>query len=235
MTNEAYNSDIDKHGDYVYTNLDDILSSRLANARIHAAMGQYVDYRNKTVIDIGCGDGNFTYELIERGAASVVGIDPAEGAVKRASEIYETIPNLSFECHDVCTMPIPPKKYDIAVLRGVLHHIPNMPEGIRAACQLANEIVVVEPNGYNPVLKIIEKTSAYHIAHKERSFFPSTLRSEFKKNGGVISNAHYVNLVPFFCPDGFAKLLSVVAPLVEAIPLVRQVSCGQYVMHIQVS
>lgn len=234
MTNQSYNSDIDKHGDYVYTNLDNVLSSRLANARIYKAMGEGVDFKGKKIIDIGSGDGNFTYELIGRGAAFVMGVDPAEAAVKRASETYKDVPNLKFECQDVCTMPVQ-KSYDIAVLRGVLHHVPDLTEGVRAACQLAHEVVMVEPNGYNPVLKIIERTSAYHIAHKEQSYFPSRLRAEFNKYGGKIVRAEYVNLVPFFCPDGLAKMLNAVAPLVEAIPLVRNISCGQYVMHIKVS
>ena len=36
---------------------------------------------------------------------------------------------------------------------------------------------VIEPNGYNPVLKVLEKVSRYHIEHEERSFFPATLHA----------------------------------------------------------
>lgn len=234
MSNEAYSNDIGQYGDYIYTGIRQPLSAKLANIRIRSGLEKNIDYNGKTVLDIGSGDGNFTYEFIERGAAFVLGIDPVNDAVISASKNYAHIENIRFECHDICTMPVPSKKFDIAMLRGVLHHIPDMAEGVRAACSMAKEVVLVDPNGYNPILKIIEKTSSYHIDHKERSYYPHIIKKEFCKNGGIVLHEEYVNLVPFFCPDWLARILFAIAPIAEAIPVVRHISCGQYILHVRI-
>jgi hypothetical protein len=43
-------------------------------------------------------------------------------------------------------------------------------KAIQIICNIADEIIVAEPNGYNPVLKIMEKVSPYHIQHEEKSY-----------------------------------------------------------------
>ncbi len=37
----------------------------------------------------------------------------------------------------------------------------------------------------------------------------------------------YINLVPFFCPDWFARVADFVTPIVEKIPTLRKFACGQ--------
>lgn len=233
MTQKAYTQDISEHGDYIYTT-DEHLSASLANVRIRRALDENASYAGKTIIDIGSGDGNFTHELIERGAKSILGIDPVQSAVDAANKKYAGVPNMRFECHDICTMPVPKEKFDLAMVRGVLHHIPDMDKGIKAICSVAKEVIMVDPNGYNPVLKIIEKASAYHREHGERSYFPRNIRKTFRKYNATLVRTEYVNLVPFFCPDWLAHLLFRLAPLVEKIPLVKQVACGQYIVNARV-
>ncbi len=41
----------------------------------------------------------------------------------------------------------------------------------------------------------------------------------------------FLNLVPVFCPDWLARLLKVFEPVVERIPLLRVIACGQYVLR----
>jgi hypothetical protein len=89
---------------------------------------------------------------------------------------------------------------------------------------------VLEPNGWNPVLKAIEKLSAYHRAHGERSFFTHTIDGWMKDAGLKIVHRSFSGLVPYFCPDGAARLLKRVEPMVERLPGVRQVACGTYVV-----
>ena len=51
-----------------------------------------------------------------------------------------------------------------------------------------------------------------------------------KDAGLKINSSQMINLVPMFCPDWMAKLCKSVEPLVEAIPLLRTVSCGQNII-----
>ncbi|MEZ4901482.1 MAG: hypothetical protein R2822_06830 [Spirosomataceae bacterium] len=63
----------------------------------------------------------------------------------------------------------------------------------------------MEPNGNNPILKLIEKTSKYHIEHEEQSFIEFSLKKWIKNAGGKVTNWSYVGYVPFFFPDGPAS------------------------------
>jgi hypothetical protein len=101
---------------------------------------------------------------------------------------------------------------------------------IKEAARVARTVAVLEPNGWNPVLKAIEKLSAYHRAHGERSFFAHTIDGWMKDAGLKIVHRSFSGLVPYFCPDGAARLLKRVEPMVERLPGVRQVACGTYVV-----
>jgi 2-polyprenyl-3-methyl-5-hydroxy-6-metoxy-1,4-benzoquinol methylase len=224
---DAFSADVGRFGSYAYTK--GTLSGDLSNARISKSILGLTDFRGKTVIDIGCGDGTYSRELAQAGAASVLAIDPVQNAIEQAKAKYADMPNLYFDCVDLYAMePKPEPAYDIAVLRGVLHHLPDLEGGIRIACALARHIVVMEPNGYNPVLKVIEKTSRYHIEHREQSFPPARLRRLFRRYGAPVTRQEYVGLVPFFCPDKFARILKRIEPMMEALPALRAIACGQY-------
>jgi 2-polyprenyl-3-methyl-5-hydroxy-6-metoxy-1,4-benzoquinol methylase len=69
------------------------------------------------------------------------------------------------------------KRFDCIVLRGVLHHLPDPARAIAGLAAFGGTIIVLEPNGNNPVLKLLEKYSRYHIEHEERSFTPALIRS----------------------------------------------------------
>jgi len=105
---------------------------------------------------------------------------------------------------------------------------------VEKICKKARDIVVVEPNGYNPMLKVIEKTSKYHLEHEEKSYRPGILDAWFIRNGGEIVQSIYVGLVPMFCPDLAARVLKFFEPIVEKTPLLRRLCCGQYVNKIRI-
>jgi len=229
---EEFNRDVSAHQGYVYARADR-LSCRISNARMSEAIAELADLHGKTVVDVGCGDGSYTYELLQMGASSVVGIDAAEGAIRLARERYAHVPAMTFETCDIYSLVAPPARYQVAVLRGVLHHLYQVEKAIENVCRLADTIIVVEPNGNNPILKIIEQTSRYHIAHEEKSFPPRYLDQLFKRQGGEVMQSKYIGLVPMFCPDWMAKALKQVEPFVESLALIRALCCGQYVQKIQ--
>ncbi len=232
MSEKAFTDDIELHGGYVYTT--EKISSKMANARISKSILSMDSFVGKKVLDIGCGDGTYSLQLAQTGAALVVATDPIAEAIQTAAKKYQNISNLRFECLDLYKMEIPSKPYDIAVLRGVLHHLPDLEKGIEIACKLAKKILVMEPNGYNPVVKIIEKTSKYHIEHHEQSFTPARLRSLFEKNNGKIVFGEFIGLVPMFCPDFLAKTLKFFERPVEVSPFISAISCAQYMFAVEV-
>ena len=229
---DQFHNDVCNSGSYVYTT--EKLSCQYANERISRVIADCYSFSGKSVLDIGCGDGTYTLQFPLLGAKKTLGIDPAPAAINIATQKAKeaNLTNLvDFEVANIYTLDEQLKNrfFDCIILRGVLHHLPDPAEAIRKIASLANTIIILEPNGYNPVLKLLERFSHYHIEHEEQSFFPGTLKSWCQSAGLAISSTAYFNLVPMFCPNWMAKICRKAKPL-ESIPLLREIICGQHLI-----
>jgi hypothetical protein len=99
-------------------------------------------------------------------------------------------------------------------------------EGLR----IADEVVVLEPNGYNPGLKLLERVSRYHVEHHEKSYAPRTVDKWLRGLGASIVASRWAGFVPMFCPEWFARLTKRLEPAIEHAPVVRQTACAVYVV-----
>lgn len=103
------------------------------------------------ILDYGCGVGNLT-TLLEREFADVFGFDPSSESLALARE--KCPKTTFFETADA----IPNASFDVAVLSGVLHHVP-VPERVMVLervreCLTGNGcIVVFEHNPRNPLTR----------------------------------------------------------------------------------
>jgi SAM-dependent methyltransferase len=220
--------DVAEHGGYVYTT-NGALSGRIANKRQSDAIFEIVDLHRKRVIDIGCGDGTYTFEIYDRAQPSVLcGIDPAAPAIEVANKRLSDR-DIKFTCDSAYSIPYPDGSFDVAHLRGVLHHMDRPVNALREAFRVASTIVVLEPNGFNPVLKLIEKMSKYHREHGEKSYLPLSLDRWVGELGGRVTRRDWIGLVPYFCPSLVARTLKIFEPVVEPTPLLRSLGCGNYV------
>ena len=228
MSHEPFNQDVARNGGYVYTT-NNRLSSRLANRRQTRALLQSAHYEDKRVLDIGCGDGTYTCELFDAARpACIHGVDPAEEAITSARGKAQGRP-VTFSVASAYTLPFGDDSFDVACLRGVLHHLNQPAAALHEALRVAGTLVVIEPNGYNPVLKVIERVSPYHVAHEEKSYPPRLLDRWVREQGGRVTRRRFSGLVPFFCPDWMARALKDLEPWVERVPGLSGVACGNYV------
>lgn len=224
---EAFDRDVTQHGGYIYLT-NDRLSSRLATDRQFELILGLAHLKGRKVLDVGCGDGTFSVRYWDLGHPSrLVGIDPADKAIAVANSRKGDRP-IEFIVGTGDLLPYRDREFDIAIFQGVLHHADNPAHVIREVLRVAPEIVVVEPNGYSPVLKVIEKASSYHRAHHERSYTSRTLDRWVREAGGDVLDRRFGILVPVFCPNWLARVLKRLEPLVEAMPLVRRVACAVY-------
>jgi SAM-dependent methyltransferase len=224
---EAFNHDA-AHGGYVYAT-SDVLSTRLSRERMNEAIAAVADYRGKRVVDVACGDGTFTGLIADPGGAtSVVGIDAAADAVAVAVERVGS-EALSFDVGDASNLPYADDEFDVAQLRGVIHHFDRPQAAISEALRVARSTVILEPNGYNPGLKLYERLHPYHRAHGERSYTPRRLDRWVADAGGRVVRRMYVGLVPTFAPDWLAGVTKRCEKVVERTPLIRALACAQYV------
>lgn len=228
-----FGNDILESGSYLYTS--EKLSCKLANGAISRAIQKSYDWKDKNILDIGCGDGAYTIEFLGLGVSKITGLDPSEEAIKSARTNHITLENasmLNFEVGNVYEMKsfLATKNIDCIVIRGVLHHLPDAKAALQELSFFNGVIIILEPNGSNPVLKIIEKTSVYHIEHEEQSFTGSRIDSWLNLAGFKSSKIQYLNLVPMFCPDWAARVLNSLSPFVEKLPFIRKIACGQVVL-----
>ncbi|MDO9022986.1 class I SAM-dependent methyltransferase [Zwartia sp.] len=230
---QRFDNDVRESGGYAYTG--NRLSARLANARISRSITESFDFQGCSVLDLGCGDGAYTVEFPSIGVRKIVGIDPAVGAIEAARARAQTLNMsdiVSFEVGNIYELDeyLISGRFDCIVIRGVLHHLPDPARALAGLSAFKGAVVVLEPNGNNPVLKLLERFSTYHIEHEERSFRPSQICDWLTTAGFTVRSSEVINLVPMFCPDFMAKVCRQVEPLVERIPLIRNVACGQSII-----
>ncbi len=137
-------------GGYVYAR-QDRLSSVLANTRMTRAILAAVDFSGRRIVDLGCGDGSYTVPLrAAAGGSYVLGIDPAPAAIELARDRAVGVEGCEFVVGNIYDPPRG-QSFDIAVIRGVLHHLSEPDRAVAAAVQMAERVVILEPNGTNPV------------------------------------------------------------------------------------
>lgn len=80
-----------------------------------------IDFRDKNVLEIGCGDGRMTWRFADH-AKSITALDPDEVMIAAARE--HTPPKLrsivSFRVADIAVAELPEGIYDVAVFSGSL-------------------------------------------------------------------------------------------------------------------
>lgn len=108
-----------------------------------------IKWRNKKVIDVGCGTGYFAYQVAKKGG-NVLGIDYSEEAIKIAKERYQH-PNLVYKKIDVSKKII--EKFDVVVSIGTLEHMDNpflMLKKLKKSLKQGGKIIITSPNWTNP-------------------------------------------------------------------------------------
>lgn len=221
----VFDHDAQRHGGYLYTT-NAPLSSQYANKRLSDIALVMVNFKGKRILDLGSGDGTYTKELFDRGEPfSIHGIDPSKKAIEIAKEKYGD-KRITFTVGNADFLPYASNSFDLVHIRGVLHHMDNPAMALKEALRVGAVVLVIEPNGYNPGLKVIEKLSRYHREHQERSYTSYQMRNWIRDAGGEVSYERLAGFVPMFCPDQIAKVMKAAEPVVERIPLLNFFACA---------
>jgi SAM-dependent methyltransferase len=227
----VFDSDVRDNEGYRYTTSASY-SSIVANRRMTRATLERIPKTAKRVLDAGCGDGTYTNDIKrERSSLGIVGFDPASDAVRIARSRY---PGIEFIVGDVQRAEtFPEGKFDLIILRGVLHHVLDPQEAIRQCAARSDALLIIEPNGNNPILKLIEKVSPYHREHEERSFSSRTLTRWCREARCPATSISFIGFVPFFFPTIPAKIIHFFQPLLERVPLLCRFLGAQIVITTQ--
>jgi 2-polyprenyl-3-methyl-5-hydroxy-6-metoxy-1,4-benzoquinol methylase len=170
---------------------------------------------NGDIIDVGCGDGAFTNQMLAAHYRTVTGIDKSEAATQRAQA--EARSNAAFRAVDLVTFDyntLP--RYDAAFLIGILHHVKAAtPDIVRALAQRTDKMIVLEPNGSHLLRKALEWTPAYRAAGED-SFSAKQLTAIFGAAGWRTTIQRRVNLFPNFTPSAIYRRLAPIEPWIES-------------------
>jgi ubiquinone/menaquinone biosynthesis C-methylase UbiE len=91
------------------------------------------DFHNKTALDLGCGNGRYTFALKSFGFKKVVGIDISPKNIKMAKYNAKklSIKNVVFKVGDVLKLNFKKNNFDFVMSYGVFHHTTSIERGLK--------------------------------------------------------------------------------------------------------
>lgn len=98
-------------------------------------------FKNKKIIDVGCGGGRYSNALRLLKAKQVIGVDFGDDGLLTAKKNYN-FKNISFQKQDVLNLKYKKNTFDIVFCNGVLHHTSDFKKGIKELYR------VCKPGGY---------------------------------------------------------------------------------------
>lgn len=109
------------------------------------------DYTDKTVVDLGCGAGDYALWYATHGARHVTGVDLAEGslAAARAKANRLDTRNVDFIKGDILKLNLPTGHFDYGYSVGVLHHTGDTFGGFQQLVRITKPGGVIIVSLYN--------------------------------------------------------------------------------------
>jgi tRNA (mo5U34)-methyltransferase len=158
--------------------------STTPDVEVHRAMWRFiqqqldqVDFRGKTVLDVGCWDGHWSFYAERRGARSVLAADDltqnwSDGrGLHLARELYGS--NIEINQHlSVFDLASLGRKFDIILLLGVYYHLldPYYAFAQVRHCCHADSLVLIEGN---EGLALPAKAALFDLGNRTSKFVPT--------------------------------------------------------------
>ena len=183
----------------------------------------------KKILEVGCGAG-FSVEYLKGKFVNFTGVDYSENLIKYAKK-HNSYTGVKFECLNVNDFN-PEIKFDVVLMIGVLHHMPEPEKVIKSLSKILKPdgvIVVNEPQAGNPLIGLLRKIRKKiddNYSTDQVEFTESEIYSMFKKCGhetrtfaqGVLSTPlEESRILPGFIGIPLAWISVVLDPILEKI------------------
>ncbi len=203
--------------------------------RWHRRVGMLTSHLKPTdkVLEIGCGTGYFTKEIVKTGA-SVTAIDISPELINIAKqEIKET--NASFMLDNAYELSFEDCSFDSVVGSSVLHHL-DIDKAIREMYRVLKPggyIFFTEPNMMNPQIALQKNIPALKRklgdSPDETAFFRWSLKNLMQTTG-----FNEIKITPFdflhpSVPPKMIPFIAFVGNAFEKIPLLKEIAGSLYI------
>lgn len=103
------------------------------------------DFTGKTVLDVGCNAGFFSFVAAERGAKRVLGVDLKQGYIDQARFANDVRGDkVEFQTAGVNDVTKFGEQFDITICIGLLYHVRDIYGAIEAIAAVTKEMAIVE-------------------------------------------------------------------------------------------
>jgi ubiquinone/menaquinone biosynthesis C-methylase UbiE len=130
-------------------------------------------FKNKNIIDVGCGGGRYSNALRLLKAKSVVGVDYSNDGISTAKKNYK-YKNITFKKRDVLNLKFKKNTFDIVFCNGVLHHTSDFKKGIKELYRIC------KPGGYI-YLYLYGTGGLYWLARRKMNKLMKSIPQEYSQ------------------------------------------------------
>ena len=129
--------------------------------------------KGKTVLDLGCAEGLIGLWCLERGAASVYGLDAIPEFIRTGRRLASELGEKRIESHfwnvdSEIDPPIPVKSYDIVLALSIIHKLTDPELFLRRIKKLAKRWIIVRAPGRDIKVRDIDTREWYRLDIKSR-------------------------------------------------------------------
>jgi ubiquinone/menaquinone biosynthesis C-methylase UbiE len=218
---------------------------------------------DKSILDCGCGAGEYVQELMKEKNSKVWGIEFSEEKVNQYKSRYPFLANVLQG--NIENMPFEDQTFDLIILNEVLEHVPSQDEGLREIYRVmkpGGNLIVFSPNRLYPfethgVLSkksdnIISKSIPFIpyipiwlgsklFRYRARNYFPVELRGLLKGQNFKIRKHFFITQTFEGIGGGIGRLaplrhfLRNIFSTIEKIPVLRMPFCVSQVLVVEKS
>ena len=189
------------------------------------------------LLELGCGTGYFTKEIIKTGA-EIIAIDISPDLINAAKGCIRAS-NVRFIVDNAYSMSFRDEQFDYVIGSSVLHHlqINSAVNEIYRVLKHGGKIAFTEPNMMNPQIALqknipfLKKLAG--DSPDETAFFRWMLRKLLSKTG-----FKEVKIIPFdflhpAIPKRLISIISIIGNSFEKTPLIREIAGSLYITAIK--
>lgn len=162
-------------------------------ARFRAVLGALDPRGGETILEIGCGSGAYTRELVELGA-SVTATEYAPGPLAQARRnLGRLAAQVDLRVEDAQGLTFPDESFDKVLLSEVIEHVPHPDQAIAEAARVLSPgglLVVSTPSRFSPLnlaYDIKRRVRRYAFNEHLHEFTPGSFRRLVESHLGVES------------------------------------------------